>query len=39
LIAGVAHVYATSPNYTRLVTAIAHQSNLAAAIQKAKAAA
>ena len=37
LIAGVAHVYATSPNYTRLVTAIAHQSNVTAAIEKAKA--
>lgn len=37
LIAWVAHIYATSPNYTRLVTLIAHQANVTAAIAKARA--
>ena len=36
LIAAVAHVYATDPNYARLAAAIASQENVAQAIAEAR---
>lgn len=36
LIAGIAHTYATDPNYAKLATQIAQQSNVQTAIQEAR---